>query len=217
MNSQESYIYGLMLADGNLYFSKDRRREVDNRGRVSLEVNSRDKDICLKLFDIIPNSKISQRIRDTNFKKNYSTCVFSNHQQAFREWLMSCGFPKEDKTFNAAPPTEIYNEIDFWRGFIDGDGSLGITAKNIPFVSLVTDSEAIKEAYLDFLFRFYGLKKKSSRNKRDGAYNIMVTNENAVKLAEDLYLSSDLYLDRKFKKAIQLQSWVRIAPKRKTL
>lgn len=85
-------------------------------------------------------------MRDTNFKKGYSSCVFKNNQQAFREWLLSCGFPKENKTFNAAPPIVAYSEFDFWRGFIDGDGSLGISAKNIPFVSLITDSESIKNS-----------------------------------------------------------------------
>lgn len=45
MNSQESYIYGLILADGNLYFKNDKNRKKDNRGRVTLEVNSKDKDI----------------------------------------------------------------------------------------------------------------------------------------------------------------------------
>lgn len=210
MDSQESYIYGLLLADGNIYFT-DR-----NRGRVSLELNVKDKDIVLKLFQLIPNSHIRERTRDTNFKKGYASCSFVNSQLEFRTWLFNCGFPKEDKTFNAAPPKVDYVEKDFWRGFIDGDGSIGITSKNIPFISLVTDSENIKDAYLDYLYRNYGLKKKSSRNKRDNAFNIMVTNENAVKIVKDLYLGSSLYLDRKYQKALELQSWVRTVPKRNT-
>lgn len=215
MNNQESYIYGLLLADGNIYLSHAKERRIDNRGRVTLEVNEKDKDIVVKLFSIIPNSKISQRTRDTNYKKNYSTFTFYNGQREFREWLFDNGFPKQNKTFLAAPPIKKYSEIDFWRGFLDGDGSLGITANNIPFVSLVTDSENIKTAYLDFLARTYDIHKKSSRNKRDNAYNIMITNEKAVRFAKDLYLSSDIYLDRKYQKAIILQQWVRTAPKRK--
>ena len=216
MNSQESYIYGLLLADGNVYLSRAKDRKTDNRGRVTLELNEKDKDIIYKLFEIVPNSKISHRTRDTNFKKNYSTFIFSNHQQKFREWLFENGFPQEDRTFLAAPPKTSYSEKDFWRGFIDGDGSIGITSNNIPFVSLVTDSDNIKTAYLDYLARIYNINKKSSRNKRDNAYNIMITNENAVKFVKDLYLSSNLYLDRKYKKALELQQWIRTAPKRKT-
>lgn len=215
MNSQESYIYGLLLADGNIYLSHAADRKQDNRGRVSLELNSKDKDIIVKLFNLIPNSHIRERTRDTNFKKNYTTCSFVNSQKEFRDWLFSCGFPTEDKTFNATPPITEYSEKDFWRGFIDGDGSIGITSKNIPFVSLVTDSEYIKDAYLDYLFRNYGLKKKSNRNKRDNVFNITILNESAVQFAKDLYLDSDLYLDRKYNKAIELQSWIRTSPKRK--
>lgn len=215
MDSQESYIYGLLLADGNIYLSHDDKRPNDNRGRVSLELNERDKDIILKLFQLVPNSRIRERTRDTNFKKNYTTCSFVNSRLEFRTWLFECGFPKENKTFDAAPPKVNYVEKDFWRGFIDGDGSIGITAKNIPFVSLVTDSECIKDAYLDYLYRNYGLKKVSNRNKRDNAFNILITNEDAVQMAKDLYLDSDLYLDRKYQKAVELQSWVRTVPKRK--
>lgn len=215
MNNQESYIYGLLLADGNIYLSNARDRKKDNRGRVSLELNSKDRDIIIKLFELIPNSHIRERTRDTNFKKNYTTCSFVNCQKEFREWLFTCGFPKENKTFNAAPPVVEYSEKDFWRGFIDGDGSIGITARNIPFVSIVTYSEYLKNAYLDYLFRIYGLKKKSSRNKRDNVFNIMITNEKAVHFIKDLYLNSELYLDRKYNKAIELQSWTRTYSKRK--
>ena len=43
----------------------------------------------------------------------------------------------------------------------------------------------------------------------------MILNESAVQFAKDLYLDSDLYLDRKYNKAIELQSWIRTSPKRK--
>lgn len=215
MTPQESYIYGLLLADGNLYFSHDKKRKVDNRGRVTLELNERDKDIVLKLCNVVPCSHMSTRTRNTNFKEGYTTWSFVNSQKSFRDWLVECGFPKENKTFLAKPPSCDYSEFDFWRGFIDGDGSLGFIKRDgHPFVSLVTDSSEMKESYLDFLLRRYGIKKISNRNKRDNAYNIGVGNEDAVQLAKDLYLSSDLYLDRKYKKAVELQSWVRTKQRR---
>ena len=36
------------------------------------------------------------------------------------------GFPIENKTINARPPICKYDINAFWRGVIDGDGSLGI-------------------------------------------------------------------------------------------
>ena len=205
MDKDESYIYGLFLADGSIGLLER------NRGRVQLEVNSKDKDIVVKLFNHIPNSRISERTRDTNFKEGYSTCTFSNHYKWFRDWLIECGYPIKNKTFDACLPSVEFDEMSFWRGFLDGDGSVGLTKENVPFVSLVTDSENIKKAYLDFLYRHYAILKTVNRNKRDNAYNILVLNEAAVQLAKDIYLNNDseLYLNRKKDKAIELQSWVR--------
>jgi len=209
MNNEESYIYGLLIADGNLYFSHAKDRKIDNRGRVSLEVSERDKDIVIKLFTRIPNSHIRERTRKTNFKEDYTTCSFVNSHKEFRDWLVNSGFPKEDKTFTAAPPIFPYSEFDFWRGFIDGDGSIGFNKKGTPFISIVTTSEPMKEAYLDFLSRQYGIHKISNRNKRDKAYNILVQSNDAVILAKDLWYDSCLCLDRKSHKAEKVKQWVR--------
>lgn len=211
MNSNESYLYGLLIADGSLYLSHDKSRKVDNRGRVSLEVNTRDKDIVVKLFNLIPNSHIRERTRATNFKENYSTCSFVNSQKAFRDWLIGCGYPLSDKTHLASPPSVEYCEIDFWRGFIDGDGSIGFDKRGVPFISIVTVSESMKEAYLAFLQSRYGITKIANRNKRDNAYNIVVYSEKAVNLAKDLWNNPELSLDRKAKKADLVKQWVRPA------
>ena len=208
MNSQESYVYGLLLADGSLYLN------TRNRGRVTLNISIRDKDIAIKLFNLIPGSKIYERIKDTNFKKDFQSICFNNCHKEFRDWLIECGFPIKDKTNLASPPSCEYDELSFWRGFLDGDGSLGLTSRNIPYVSLVTISDIIKETYLDFLYRRYGWKKKSTKNKRDNAYNIMVINEKAVSLSRDLYCGSDLHIDRKYQKALEIQRWIRTIPKR---
>ena len=50
MNSIESYIYGLLITDGNLSLS------TRNRGRVILEISEKDEDIIDKLLTLIPNS-----------------------------------------------------------------------------------------------------------------------------------------------------------------
>lgn len=209
MNKEESYIYGLLLADGNIYFSHSKDRAVDNRGRVCLEIGVIDKDIVLKLFNLIPNSHVRERTRDTNFKKNYTTCSFVNSQKSFRDWLINCGFPVKDKTFKAAPPKVEYSEEDFWRGFIDGDGSLGFDKNGRPFVSIVTTSDFIKDAFCNYIYLHYGIVKHLNRNKRDNVYNIVLQVEDAVNLTKDLWEPNCLCLDRKLKKAEQIKQWVR--------
>ena len=72
MDKNQSYIYGLLITDGNLYLTSR------NRGRVTLEVSDKDKDIVESLVKIIPNSSTRIRTRDTNFKQNYTTYTFTN-------------------------------------------------------------------------------------------------------------------------------------------
>lgn len=167
MNKLESYIYGLLITDGSLNLS------TRNRGKVTLEVNNKDSDIVEKLYKVIPNSSIRERTRTTNFSKNFvTTKIFSNCRLEFRTWLIDNGFPTKDKTINANIPNSSYEKYDFWRGVIDGDGSLGITSKGRKFISLTTKSEILKEEYLKFLQEELGVIKSINKNKRDNIYNI---------------------------------------------
>lgn len=202
MNDIESYIFGLLVTNGSLYLSKK-----GSKGRVTLEVNSKDSDIIYKLYNIIPNSSVRQRIRNTNFKNNYKTKIFSNSRKEFREFLILNGFPVFRKSENVGPPNSTYDELHFWRGVIDGDGSIGITSKNIPFISFVTVSENLKNSYVKFIEKTLNRKIKTTRNKRDNAYNIMISGKDAIILTKILYIDNNngLYLERKYKKALDLQ------------
>lgn len=208
MNENESYIYGLLIADGSLSLAER------NRGKVTLEISTKDRDIVEKLYQEIPNSSISNRTRTTNFAENAKFVRFNNSRKEFRDRLIECGFPTKDKTNNANTPTENYEKFHYWRGVIDGDGSLGFTADGIPFVSLVTKSETLKQKYCSFLKEEYGIEKRLNRNKRDNVYNIVIKNEDAVQLAKDLYLENQgVYINRKYKKAQDIQKWVRTKKK----
>lgn len=204
---EKSYIFGLLITDGHLELMEG------NRGRVQLEVNEKDKDICEKLFHLIPNSHLSSRERDTNFKNNYRSCIFRNNQLAFRQELIDFGFPIENKTLVASIPSQDYSIPDFWRGVIDGDGSIGFTAKGIPFLSLVTKSENLKQEYCKFLLDNFGIEKKINRNTRDNVYNITVFSEDALAISKALYESAPIYLDRKYNSYLEIQKWVRTTKK----
>ena len=206
MNNLESYVFGLLVTDGTIYFAKER-----NRGKVTLEISEKDKDIVEKLHRLYPESHIRVRTRSTNFSPSYTSYSFVNGMLSFRTWLVNSGFPGTNKTMLASIPTVNFSPVDFWRGVIDGDGSIGFTKKNIPFVSLVTKSENLKIEFLKFLKLEFGIEKTLVRNKRDGIYNINLLNEAAVDVSRLLYIenSPELYLDRKYNNAIKLQSWVR--------
>ena len=197
MDKNDSYVFGILITDGNLYL------DTRNRGRVQLEISKRDEDLVDKLVSLIPFSKKSNRIRITNFSvKETSYVSFKNFKREFRENLIENGFPIKNKTENASTPLKKYDEAAFWRGVIDGDGSIGVTSKNEPFVSLVTKSEFLKEKYLEFLYKNFNITKNLNRNKRDNIYNIIVKNKDAVNLAKLLYDNNDIHLNRKYEKAM---------------
>ena len=201
MNEVDSYIYGLLITDGNLNL------RTRNRGKVTLEVSIKDSDIVEKLYSVIPGSNpIRERTRTTNFSESYVSKIFSNTKLEFRQKLINQGFPIKNKTLYANTPKVPYKKYDFWRGVIDGDGSLGFTGEGIPFVSLVTKSEILKDEYLKFLNEEFGIVKNIHRNKRDNVYNIYLSGEKAIKLAKLLYLNTknNLYLNRKYDKALEM-------------
>ena len=67
---------------------------------------------------------------------------------------------------------------------------------------MVTKSEFLKEKYLEFLYKNFGITKKLNRNKRDNVYNVVVKNKNAKDLANLLYNNDDIHLNRKYDKAM---------------
>lgn len=74
MNNRElSYLYGLVGTDGTV-------KQKDKHISITIELQQQDKNILEKLQKLIPNSTITERSRDTNFKNNYSSCslYFSN-------------------------------------------------------------------------------------------------------------------------------------------
>jgi hypothetical protein len=121
-------------------------------------------------------NSIITRKKITNFGKiNLST--LSVCDKNFRQQINKLGVPYGKKSEIIEPPKAKYSEIDYWRGIIDGDGSLGITKNNLPFISLVTASQNLAEAYVLFLEKNIGYKKKLNKNKKDGVYNLMVTSQ----------------------------------------
>lgn len=137
----------------------------------------------------------------TNYSngKSSETCILSIYEQKFRQQLLANGFPIGSKSLIAREPLSKFEIKDFYRGVIDGDGSLGFTKTGIPFLSFVTKSELLKESYCKYLNQVLGIKKNVNRNKRDEIYNICLYREDAILFAEHLYKNScNLSIKRKY-------------------
>lgn len=213
---EKSYIYGLLLSDGAIHIINS----DTYTGQVQLEVSKRDEDIIDKLCSIVPYSTKRERVRNTNFKDNYHCVSFNISRQYFIKNLIDFGFPVEDKTINARPPSVKYDRNAFWRGVLDGDGSLGLRYRSNgciePYLSLTTKSEQLKNAFCEYLNSITGRKYNPKRNKRDSVYNIGCGGHVACKILKDIYDNCTIYLDRKHNKYLECTEWEKenIKPKR---
>ena len=203
-NPKLAYMIGFIMSDGNLY------ETTRTRGKLSIEIKKQDIEILKEISKLVTcNFSITERTRTTNFKNNYTTACLRICDLEFRKELKRVGVHSGKKFNICSTPLVPYSEIDFWRGIIDGDGSLGITSQSIPFVSLITNSESMAQEYINFLNKHLGKRKTSQRNKRDGNFNIMVTKEDAQKIASLIYYPVCLSLNRKFKKSKEVIIWKR--------
>ena len=205
---EKSYIYGLLLADGTLNFANQEKYT----GQIVLEINKKDEDIIDKLCDIVLHSTKTERIRDTNFKDKYHSVQFRICRQKFIKELIDFGFPTKDKTLNAAPPILNYDKNAFWRGVIDGDGSIGLSRNsynddNHAFLSLTTKSEILKNEFCKYIKTITGQELNPHRNKRDNIYNITITSYKCISVLKEIYKNATIYLNRKNQKYLECLKW----------
>lgn len=206
LNSDLSYFIGFVMADGT--FQEGSR----NRGRITIEIKREDEQLLKDISNILPcNSYIRYRERTTNFKENHKSALLSIYNYDFRQFVKQY-IPLGKKSDITYIPKDV-SISDFLRGFIDGDGSIGFTVNDAPFVSIITSSEQFKQDYLDFLEKEFGIVKHLNRNKRDNVYNIVVFNEDAINLIKFLYKDCNLCLKRKYDNAMECLKWVRTVRK----
>lgn len=198
-----AYLIGLLQTDGSHHGS------LDAKGKVVLELSARDASVLPRLASVLPcYSSIRRRTRDTNFSKGYESVALSFFDQEVRRALAATGVPPGRKSQTIAPPPPPIAVSDYVRGLLDGDGSVGFTAKGQPFVSLVTASKPLAAFFCGIVQEVCGVARTARPNQRDGVANVMVLNHAAAKLAAWAWYSPEaISIDRKREAAVQVAAW----------
>lgn len=204
-----AYFFGFLQTDG--HHSGD-SRPGGQRGRISVEVSAVDDALLREFQSLIQplNSTISYRSRVTNFGPN-SSATWTACDLSLRQQLLTLGLPVGRKSDDVAPPRVPMSDRDYLRGLIDGDGSVGFTARGWPFISFVTRSAALAEYFCAQVQTVTGSIRTPRRNARDGVFNPMIVNDPAAELAAWLYPTGCLALERKRVSAVDVAAWVRPA------
>jgi len=204
---EKSYIIGFLQGDGS------HSESTRNRGKVSIELSSRDVDILDKIDNVLSkhvNVLRSKRQRDTNFKKNHISSTLCIHDFGFRKEITK-DVPLGYKTDIVKPPSWVVeNDRHYIRGYFEADGSLGFKGTGEPFWSLFLKSDELKRYVLSSIEKTVGIVKNINRNKRDNAYNLGLSNENAMLYSKWLYSNASLYLNRKLRISEEMQNWIRV-------
>lgn len=114
--------------------------------------------------------------------------------------LATCGvYPR--KTLVAETPDYLRDDIDFWRGVIDGDGWVTWPAGPVRPTIGVCGSEGIVKGFLEFSKKFTG-PNQINACKHGNVWNVLIDGRGAIRLMYELYATDEVYLDRKQKKAL---------------
>lgn len=210
LSNNDSYILGLLQTDGNrqdkILKRKSRLGEISTT--LTIELSSRDEDILHKVAAYIGNGcAIYHRTRDTNFKKSYSSTTLSLTNKEYISKIISFLPAGKKSNIISKPDGIFFSEKDYWRGIIDGDGSLGIKKNGCPYISLITASEPLKNDYLFLIKNICQLDIVSHRNNRDNVFNMVVLGYHSLLLVKYLYYSECLSLDRKYNKMLEMMKW----------
>ena len=210
----ELYFYGLLLADGCI---------ISNSNSIQITTQQRDKAIIESLRDFIGTDKPIANKRQQGIYESVALC-FSDKEIADK--LRSVGLESR-KSLKEKVPT-FYNSDDinmrhFWRGFVDGDGSVNsLENYRARMVGLIGTKEIIDD-FVAFCKKHSSFEKCSIvQNKvvNKNCYELCANGKDASAIADLLYKDSNFHIDRKKIEADQLSKLVgvtRPTPRRNKL
>lgn len=125
-SKEKSYFLGFMWSDGYIrhYVAKNK---VYNH-KISLEINKDDAEAIKPILDNVLKFSIHKRKRKKNWKE---TWTFSKNSKILYDFLESNDYRDKSKVEPSKILTLIPEQfkIYFWKGVLDGDGSMGLAGR----------------------------------------------------------------------------------------
>jgi DNA-binding transcriptional regulator WhiA len=179
INEESAYWIGFILSDGNIYYPKNRSKQLN------FGLKESDWEHLEKFKKFIGSDKPLYRNNNSVFVSFYSNKIVDK--------LEEYGITQR-KSNTAKVPEQLKNNIHFWRGMIDGDGWV---SNNIGICGT-----------LDVVNNFKNFIKTKNKVciKQENFGEIKIYGKLASDICYLLYNNSNIYLDRKFANAKDLCS-----------
>ncbi len=186
INEESLYWAGFLAADGNVF-----------KGTVCVGLHSKDDNHILKFRNFLASShKVTRTPKKSSIK-------FSDKQIV--EDLNKFGIT-DNKSLTYEVPEFCALSSDFWRGIIDGDGSICLKENKHAILSIV-GTFSVVDGFLKFAKQFCDTKispRHSSKTNKN-TYSASLSCRNARLILGELYGGNPIfYLDRKYEKAMSL-------------
>lgn len=186
-SEERSYFYGFILADGN----------INDSGKVSITVNSKDKEILEKFID---KAKLKSSVRsrerfDQRTGKSYQSSSVAFTNKALVSGLVNLGL-RPRKSTKETVPHEMKFDKHFWRGLIDGDGSVSNRNGKYPILNLCGSKE-VCECFIEFCNECVLETEPYLRQVKDNFYSVTYNGKKSLPLIKYIYEDSKIYLSRK--------------------
>lgn len=109
------------------------------------------------------------------------------------------------KSYSAKVHQDLLMNRHFWRGMVDGDGSVVLKNRSV----MLCGTQAVCESFLAFAKTVVETEAKVAKVK-ENLWRVHITcgRPDSVKLIEALYLDSNTYLDRKHTTAVEIMQIV---------
>ena len=191
-SEEKAYWLGFLYADGYIN---------TNKYEIELTLAEYDKE-HLEKFKLFLNSNAEIKYRS---KQNaYRICIQS---KKIINDLIKLGCT-QNKSLTLTFPTEEqvpkYLIHHFLRGYIDGDGSIGIYGKQARVT--VIGTKAFLDEYEKIILKLLNRKKPNKRQHEGQAYSVMYNgNKQVKKIINFLYNDATIYLERKYNKIAVLR------------
>lgn len=192
LTDEAAYWAGMLITDGCITNSKRRQPAL------CLELQSNDRAHLSKFLTFLgSNQPVRDYTRNKRGKQLFSS-VMSIHSRILAQKLTEYGIVPR-KTFKAYAVSVLETNVHFWRGCIDGDGSLHIksSSKNsqcVPVIYLCGTKQLVTQ-FLSFISQQISTTVSITTDKN--IWRITFTGKVAEKVISLLYTAAPISLDRK--------------------
>jgi hypothetical protein len=199
-----AYWCGFIFTDGTISRRTGNRRT--QQPEIAVVLQRRDRNHLVKLRDFLGSAHaitpiapaiVSPAIARPNGGHGTGAFRYSVRSRKLADRLAGLG------RYGPAVDPALAASRDFWRGCIDGDGTVGISC-GIPQVKLV-GSHWLLSAFVDFLGPVSSRRPLNVRPARN-IYVVSVSYATAEKVVERLYADASTALDRKAVTAAKILS-----------